>query len=192
MTRGHPLSPEDYYTSRPPVFVGAAVLLADDAGGLLLVKPTYEARWVVPRGAMEDGETPRQTATREVREQLGLDRPPGGLLCVDFVPPREGRPRAGIMYLFDGGTLSGAHHKAIVLPHDELSAWRFVCASELDNYIGGLLLRRVTAGLEAQQTGRPVELENGYPVTDSHDLFGEAKPGAAARKDQSIANGLAG
>jgi 8-oxo-dGTP diphosphatase len=160
--RPHPMSPEQYYATRPAVFVGAGVLLWNDTGRLLLVKPTYEPRWVIPGGAMEPGETPRQTAGREIREELALDREPGRLLCVDFVPASVRRPKPGIMYLFDGGQLGAAGQSSIRLQAEELSAFRFVDPANLPDYIGGLLLRRVRAGLVANQTGTPIDLEDGY------------------------------
>jgi ADP-ribose pyrophosphatase YjhB (NUDIX family) len=157
------MSPQQYYATRPAVFVGAGVLLWNDTGRLLLVKPTYEPRWVIPGGAMEPGETPRQAAGRETREELGLDREPGRLLCVDFVPVSPRRLMPGIMYLFDGGQLSPAEQAAIKLPAEELSDFRFVEVADLPDYIGGLLLRRVRAGIAAHQTGTPIDLEDGYP-----------------------------
>lgn len=161
-TRPHALSPEQYYVSRPPVFVGAGALLRSASGDILLVKPTYEPRWVIPGGAMEPGETPRHTARREIREELALDREPGTLLCVDFVSATAKRPKPGIMYLFDGGLLNTDEEAAVRLPAEELTDYRFVHATDLPDYIGGRLLRRVQAGLAARRTGVPVDLEDGY------------------------------
>lgn len=153
------MSPEQYYASRLPVFVGAGALLRSVSGDVLLVKPTYEPRWVIPGGAAEPDETPRQTARREVREELGLDREPGNLLCVDFVPATAKRLKPGIMYLFDGGLLDTAEEAAIKLPAEELTDYCFVQPADLPDDIGGLLLRRVQAGLAAHRTGIPVDLE---------------------------------
>ncbi|NUS10615.1 MAG: NUDIX hydrolase [Streptomyces sp.] len=161
--RPHPLSPERYHASRPPVSVGAAVLLRNPAGHLLLVKPAHEPPWAVPGGAVGPGETPRQAARREVRGEIGLDREPGRLLCVDFVPAAGDRPRPGIMYLFDGGLLTDTQEAAIRLPADALTDYRFVPPADLPGHIGGLLLRRVRAGLAAYGTGVPVDLEDGRP-----------------------------
>ncbi|UWE10297.1 NUDIX domain-containing protein [Actinacidiphila bryophytorum] len=168
----HPLTPEEYYASRPPVFVAAGVLLRSAAGDVLLVKPTYEPRWVIPGGAQEAGESPRQTARREVREELGLDREPGGLLCVDFVPATATRLIPGVVYLFGGGPLSAQEAGAVRLPPGELSEHRFVRPADLADHIGGLLLRRVRAGLAVGRSGVPVDLEDGRPAGGNRRGFG--------------------
>ncbi|MFI0720751.1 NUDIX domain-containing protein [Streptomyces sp. NPDC021224] len=163
----HPLSPEAPYASRPPVSVGAALLLGNAAGEVLLVKPACEPRWVIPGGAMEAGETPRAAARREAREEIGLDVEPGRLLCVDFVPPAGDRPGPGVMYVFDGGRLTDAQQAAVRLPADELTDHRFVAPEALPDHLGGLLLRRVRAALAARRTGITVDLEDGRPPAES-------------------------
>ena len=97
---------------------------------------------------MDREETPRQNLRRKLSEELGLDREPGALLCVDFVPARQHRPKAAVAYVFDGRGLSDR---------------RLVRPADLPAYMGGLLLRRVRAGLAAGQTRQVVDLEDGYP-----------------------------
>ncbi|MGW7018117.1 hypothetical protein ACWGGS_01915 [Streptomyces decoyicus] len=84
---------------------------------------------------------------------------------MDFVPATANRLKPGIMYLFDGGLLSTAEEAAIRLPAEELTDYRLVHPADLPDYIGGLLLRRVQAGLEAHRTGIPVDLEDGHQPT---------------------------
>jgi 8-oxo-dGTP pyrophosphatase MutT (NUDIX family) len=54
--------------------VGAAVLIRDTEGRILLVQQTYRqsAIWLPPGGWMDRGETPQQAACREAREEVGL------------------------------------------------------------------------------------------------------------------------
>ena len=54
--------------------VAAGVLIRDDAGRVLLVKPTYKDGWEIPGGYVEKGESPHAAATREVAV-AGLVRP---------------------------------------------------------------------------------------------------------------------
>ena len=53
--------------------VGAAVLIFDERGRLLLIKRTDNGLWGLPGGAMEPGESLVQTAAREAKEEVGLD-----------------------------------------------------------------------------------------------------------------------
>jgi 8-oxo-dGTP pyrophosphatase MutT (NUDIX family) len=53
---------------------GVAFRLRDEDGGfdVALIR-THEGRWQLPKGWIEDGETPEQAAIREVREEAGVD-----------------------------------------------------------------------------------------------------------------------
>jgi 8-oxo-dGTP diphosphatase len=54
--------------------VGAAVLVRDDGGRILLIQQTYRqsAIWLPPGGWVDRGETPQEAACREAREEVGL------------------------------------------------------------------------------------------------------------------------
>jgi 8-oxo-dGTP diphosphatase len=140
--------------------VAAGALFVDDEGRVLIVEPTYKETWEIPGGRVEPGETPREACVRELREELGLDLAPGGLLVVDWAP-REGVDR--VLFVFDGGALSGAQVEAITLPPDELASWAFVPPSELATWMAPWLVRRVLAALGARTAGATRYLEFGRP-----------------------------
>ncbi|MER6011527.1 NUDIX hydrolase [Streptomyces bluensis] len=161
------LRPEDFVAVRPKAMTAAAVLFTDDEDRVLTVKPTYLPNdwWNLPGGGCDSdtGENPGQAAEREVREELGLDRPLGPLLAVDWInrPPRP----AGVVYVYDGGRLTTTDLAAIRLPEKELSDWRLVTATEAEELLSDRLSARVHACLAARAAGAgAIELNDGQPL----------------------------
>jgi 8-oxo-dGTP pyrophosphatase MutT (NUDIX family) len=58
---------------RTLILVGARCVVRDDAGRVLLIKRSDDGAWAFPAGSMELGETLRECAIREVREETGLN-----------------------------------------------------------------------------------------------------------------------
>ena len=154
-----------YIASLPRVLSGAAALLRDADGRVLLVEPNYREGWALPGGTIEsdDGETPRQGARRETLEEIGLDRELGRRLVVDWVHG-TGRPPL-VAYLYDGGVLTEADLNAIRLQEEELLSWRLVPREEITDHLPGALGRRVLTALDILADGSgTAELENGHRV----------------------------
>ncbi|MFI2758471.1 NUDIX domain-containing protein [Streptomyces echinatus] len=152
-----------YIAGLPRVLAGAAALFRDAEGRVLLVEPNYREGWALPGGTIESdtGETPRQGARRETLEEIGLDRPPGRLLAVDWVHG-VGRPPL-VAYLYDGGVLTETDLKAIRLQEEELLSWRLVARDDLAAHLPDALGRRVLVALDVLTNGSDTaELENGH------------------------------
>jgi len=58
---------------RPLILVGAAALIVNAHGQLLMVRRTDNGCWGVPGGMMEPGEGLEDTLRRETREEVGLE-----------------------------------------------------------------------------------------------------------------------
>ena len=145
----------------PAIPAAAGALIFDGAGQLLVLKPTYKTGWTIPGGVMEaDGETPWEACRREVREECGLEVSGGRLACVDFRPPRPGRP-GGMRFLFDCGAFDDASLGSIVLQAEEISEYRLVPLDVAFELLRGPIRRRVRAALRRR---RCVYLENGRRV----------------------------
>jgi ADP-ribose pyrophosphatase YjhB (NUDIX family) len=96
------------YPNRP--LVGVGVVAVKDGRVLLIrrAKPPREGRWALPGGRQRLGETVRETARRELREETGIEAEVTALLDVVDSITRDG---AGAV----------AYHYTLV---DFLAAWR--------------------------------------------------------------------
>jgi 8-oxo-dGTP diphosphatase len=145
----------------PAIPVSAGALIFDQAGRLLILKPTYKTGWTIPGGVMEaDGETPWDACRREVREECGLEVRAGRLAAVDFRPGRPGHP-GGVRFLFDCGPADDADLAAIRVQPEEVAEYRLVPLDDALALLRSPIRRRVRA---ATRHRRCVYLENGRRV----------------------------
>ncbi|MFF9056676.1 NUDIX domain-containing protein [Streptomyces erythrochromogenes] len=130
---------------------GTCVLLTDDEGRILIVKPTYRAGWQFPGGTVDHGEDPETCARRELAEETGLDQPMHGILTVTWSPagPRLGSP--AINLVFDAGTVPAS--TPILLPEHELEAHRRAYPAEAEQLLLPSGALRLRAALRARETG---------------------------------------
>jgi 8-oxo-dGTP diphosphatase len=146
----------------PRIPASAGGLIRDEAGRLLILKPSYKKGWTIPGGQIDaTGESPWQACRREVREECGLEIKQGRLACVDFLAPRPGRP-GGARFLFDCGTLSGDQLSSIRLEDGEIDEYRLAEPADALELLSGPLRRRVSACIGSK---RCVYLEQGRPIS---------------------------
>ncbi|WP_354638716.1 NUDIX hydrolase [Kitasatospora camelliae] len=167
------------------LLAAAGVLFPDREGRILVVWVSYQAKHPVeiPGGGWEppDG-SPRETALREIAEELGFTPRLAGLACLDWTPDRFRPPVAAFLYWAEPLTeeqLAGIHLEA-----DELRGYRFVTPREAGSALPPKLSRRVTACLRAPRGAAPLELEDGFAVGHTTEVLAPAPPppytGAAA------------
>ncbi|MBA8806363.1 NUDIX hydrolase [Promicromonospora sukumoe] len=162
-TPGKDIGSAEYTRSIPRKRSAATVLFSDGDGRVLLCEPSYKAVWEAPGGAIEADESPRDGAAREVREELSLVVEPGRLVAVDYVPPVEGRTE-GLIFVYDGGSLTPEQTDTIRLAEGELKSWAWCTVEQVHQRMRPMVARRIEAALGAITDGGLVELENGYPV----------------------------
>lgn len=134
----------DYYDDpgapRPNSLVpSVTVVVADDAGGILLIRRTDNGNWALPGGAIDLGESVTQAGVRETREETGVDCEITGLTGI-YSDPRH------IIYYTSNG--EARQEFSIVLtarpvggeptPSDESSEVRWTPPAE----ISGLIMDR--------------------------------------------------
>lgn len=82
-----------------PQTLGVKVLVQNERGEILLVKPVYATTWQIPGGGVERYEHPQQAGAREVREETGLTIAESALVLEDvFISRHEGKSDCVILY----------------------------------------------------------------------------------------------
>lgn len=134
----------------------AGVLFRDEKGRVLLVEPSYRPDWLTPGGSVEALESPVCAAAREVHEELGLSRPVGRMLVVQWchVP---GEAEGVLHFTYDGGVLDEGTIDRIELEAG-LVSFRFVEEAALNGFASTETTARVSAALQALDSGSVAEL----------------------------------
>jgi 8-oxo-dGTP pyrophosphatase MutT (NUDIX family) len=143
--------------------MASGVLFRDKAGRVLLLEPSYKPNWEIPGGAVDAEESPWATATRELTEELGWERPLGRLLVVDYVRPQDSRPE-GVVFVFDGGVLDETDLVGMVFPDGEILSAGFHTLAEARNKVKPLLADRLAAALQAAEQGAIALCEQGQRI----------------------------
>lgn len=156
------MPPDVYVASLARKRMAAGALCCDQRGRVLLVDPVYRDTWDLPGGAVEAEESPQAACRREVAEELGLDRPVGRVLAVDWVPSRPDRPE-GLVVVYDGGVFTAEDVEAITVPAGELAGFALVSPGQVAGRVTPLVARRISACLQALATGTVASLEDGHP-----------------------------
>jgi 8-oxo-dGTP pyrophosphatase MutT (NUDIX family) len=149
-------------STNPPVArprVAAGLLIRDEAGSILLLKPTYKDGWDFPGGYAEPGESPGQAAARELKEELGAPLEVGRLLVVDWAP-LEGEGDK-MLFVFDGGLWPREFGQPLPASAEHSEA-RFFRLREAEGCTPPRLSRRLRLAVTAAEDGRQIYAEHGY------------------------------
>jgi 8-oxo-dGTP diphosphatase len=116
---------------RSPIVSAHALVFR--AGRVLLVKrahPPSQGRWSVPGGVIELGETIRDAARREVREECGIEVEVGTLLHVadHIIPDGSGRIRFHYVVIYSLARYAGGEAH----PRSDALGVRWATREELD------------------------------------------------------------
>jgi 8-oxo-dGTP diphosphatase len=106
-----------------------AVILENPVGQALIVKANYKSYWSFPGGVIDKGETPKEAAIREVREEVGLDISTDNLLFVAVVD-RKSDDAHTYQFIFRASINTSAIPR-IVLQSSELEDFALVTKDEI-------------------------------------------------------------
>lgn len=140
--------------------VSVDALIRDEQGRILLVNPTYKPDWDMPGGMAEANEPLTAALERELTEELSIAPTIGALLCVEWVPP-HGPWDDLLAFIFDTGVLDAAGLARVELADGELSAYEFCTPEQAKQRLRPHAYRRLTAALQALETGRLAYLQDG-------------------------------
>ncbi|MDT0377748.1 NUDIX hydrolase [Streptomyces sp. DSM 42041] len=119
----HP-EPED--TGFPDAAVGYALVVLRHEDRVLMVLERHRGCWEIPGGGIEPGETPREAAVRELREEAGQHVAPEDLRFAGFA--RTKLPDRSVLY---GAVFTGSVTvRQPFTPNEEISAIRWRRESE--------------------------------------------------------------
>lgn len=144
--------------------MAAGVLFRDREDRVLLREPSYKPTWEIPGGAVDADESPWAAASRELVEELGLDRPLGRLLVVDYVRPHDNRPE-GVMFVFDGGLMDESDLAGLVFADGEILSAGFHTIEQARAKVKPLLGDRLAVAVEAAHERVTALCEHGVRVT---------------------------
>jgi 8-oxo-dGTP pyrophosphatase MutT (NUDIX family) len=133
---------DEYVQSLDRKHISAGVLIRGACRRVLLVETSYTPHWDIPGGAVDAGESPWHAAKREVEEELGLARPIGRPLVIDFVPGDGRMPE----------------RQALVITDPEIRSVEMCTLAEAAVRVKPVLARRLTAAFDVAQTERDVAL----------------------------------
>lgn len=112
---------------RPLVTFGVRLVVIDGNNRVLLVRHTYMPGWHCPGGGVDPGETAREAALRETREETGLFVPDATFFALYFNEGLERRDHVAVFVArparVDAAALRVARAEiaeAIMAPLDEL------------------------------------------------------------------------
>ncbi len=131
------------YYPRPNI--ASAVALVED-GQVLMVRRKYDpfqGQWTMPSGFMEYGESPEETAVRELKEELGVDVELTGLVSVEM---ERGDPRGLALLMVYTGRIVGGRIRA----GDDAAEARAFPLDQLPEEIAFQAHRRALEKLRAQ------------------------------------------
>lgn len=121
---------EAWLKSLHSIPAGAAVVIENSSGHLLVVKANYRRHWTTPGGVIDVGESPKQAALREVAEEVGLVLDPAKVVFMSVVY-RPGDSIDTYQFVF-GAHVDDRATETIVVQEEEIEEYAFVSKEQVE------------------------------------------------------------
>jgi 8-oxo-dGTP pyrophosphatase MutT (NUDIX family) len=140
--------------------MASGVLIFNESGELLIVKTHYKNYWSLLGGIIEKNESPRTTALRETKEEIGIDLLDVRFVCLDYMASCEGKDEF-LQFIFYGGILNADQIKQIKLYDAEIEAFQFAKIENIPALVSERFSKRLSKCLEAIKNNTAIYLEDG-------------------------------
>lgn len=142
--------------------MASGALFFNKEGELLILKPSYKNNWTIPGGVVDKDESPRDACIREVKEEIGLDKEVGRMLCADYKVD-DGRGE-NVIFIFKGGTLTDEEINRIKLPEEEIVEFKFLPKKEALPLFSDSQHKRFKSIFDFWDSDKGIYLENGLKI----------------------------
>ncbi|MFG2292638.1 NUDIX domain-containing protein [Streptomyces sp. NPDC048603] len=150
------LPPEEFAETLPKATAFGCVFFTDEYDRPVQLRAVYSQShpWQWPGGCMDPGERPWETALRECREETGIvyEGSPR-LLAAVFGLPGKTWPLSTVGFVFDGGRLTDAQLRDIVLNPEEHDEVRVLPLEEWSPLMPPRDFARLEAVMRARRDG---------------------------------------
>lgn len=150
---------DEYYKSLPRKIMAAGILLLNEKGQILIVKPSYKDHWSLAGGVVNENESPKSACLREVKEEIGLNLKNLKFLCVDYVSDPAAK-KESLQFIFFGGKLSKDEIHKIKLDKKEITEYKFIDITKALPLLSEQLQLRLPKCWDALKTNTAIYLEN--------------------------------
>ena len=146
----------EYYKSLPRKRMGSGVIIRNPKGEMLVLRTTYKGHWEIPGGVVEENESPKQTAERGTKEEIGLAIDIKRALVIHYRSAQDDQDE-NLMFVFDGGIVEQI---AFQLEDKEISEVKFVSFQDAIPLVGERIASRLLYGEQALKEGKTIYLES--------------------------------
>ena len=135
-------SDKEFFDQLPKRVSSAALVLVDAFDMVLIVKANYKEHWTFPGGIIDPGESPRQAALRETREEVGIAMM-SDEVSFSMVLDRMSEYAQSYQFIFQA-RFPEVMREQIVLQESEIEAYAFVSREQIiskDRFYAGSVLQ---------------------------------------------------
>jgi len=141
-------SRQQYLNNLPKKISSAGALFFNADWEILLLETNYKDDLEIPGGIIEENESPKQAAEREIKEELWIERQLWELLVCEYQITDEFECYA---FIFDGGIITQEHIDSFVLAAGEIKSVHFFDKDDLWNNIKSQLKNRIKKSMQAKK-----------------------------------------